>query len=320
MEKISFAMLAIVVLTPRPAMSGSMLWGQSRHRTFDSQGCEDADNDCLALGPALWNPDGTECRYPAAERCLRTCGQCWRLKAAATCRSAVNMICAPFCHSRMNWRTFLAGAVARSGLDGANLLHDKFPVAEFPGFLSAEEADILVTMAERLVYHPEDALPPHIRDVEKIDCEEPSCLFHPLVGEIYRRVSELLGVQPQNFESMEFLRYGRGQHYKPHMDSDDADQPDSTERSAGIRVMTVFFYLSDVEAGGATRFPNLGLDVQPKKGKVIIWANAQKNFRKVARGSLHQAMPVERGVKVAANFWVHPYDFRGPERHGHGGC
>lgn len=216
----------------------------------------------------------------------------------------------------MNWRAFLAGAVARSGLASARFLHDKFPIAEFPGFLSGEEADTLITVAERLVYHPEDDLPPHIRDVEKIDCENPSCLFHPLVAEIYRRVSELLGVQPQNFESMEFLRYRRGQHYRPHTDSPDEGELEPSDIAAGIRVMTVFFYLSDVEAGGATRFPNLrNLDVQPKKGKVIVWANAQKNLWKTARGSLHQAMPVERGVKVAANFWVHPYDIRGPERH-----
>ena len=46
-----------------------------------------------------------------------------------------------------------------------------------------------------------------------------------------------------------------------------------------MRVLTVFFYLSDVEEGGETAFPNAisedggeGLLVKPAKGKMVVWA------------------------------------------------
>jgi prolyl 4-hydroxylase len=37
---------------------------------------------------------------------------------------------------------------------------------------------------------------------------------------------------------------------------------------AGHRIYTMFLYFSDVEEGGETDFPDLGISVRPKKGKV----------------------------------------------------
>ena len=37
------------------------------------------------------------------------------------------------------------------------------------------------------------------------------------------------------------------------------------------RLMTFMVYLSDVEAGGHTVFPNLGLSVPPVKGSALFW-------------------------------------------------
>lgn len=187
-------------------------------------------------------------------------------------------------------------------------------LAEFPGFLSAREADHLVALAEKLGFEPEDSLPPSVRDVGKIDCEDPLCLFDPFVGEVYRRVSDLLGVPRHNFESLEFLRYGPGQHYKPHPDSAEDDWLEPKQVGAGLRVMTVFFYLSDVVEGGETRFPKANLKLRPEKGKIAVWANAQQDFYRTAQKAIHQSMPVRRGLKIAANFWVHPFDYRASEQ------
>ena len=39
----------------------------------------------------------------------------------------------------------------------------------------------------------------------------------------------------------------------------------------GERLMTFMVYLSDVEAGGHTVFPNLGLSVPPVRGSALFW-------------------------------------------------
>lgn len=47
------------------------------------------------------------------------------------------------------------------------------------------------------------------------------------------------------------------------------------KREEGVRILTVFLYLNDVEEGGGTDFPKLGITVEPKKGKAVIWYVAQ---------------------------------------------
>merc|ERR1712039_713070 len=108
----------------------------------------------------------------------------------------------------------------------------------------------------------------------KIDCESNDCLAHPFVSEIYRRVSELLDIPMTNYESLEFLRYGKNQHYLVHPDSNAfwEDKSGETLRT-GMRILTVFFYLSDVEAGGETEFPYAkpkSVNVTPAKGNMIV--------------------------------------------------
>ena len=41
--------------------------------------------------------------------------------------------------------------------------------------------------------------------------------------------------------------------------------------ACGPRILTFFLYLSDVEEGGETAFPMLGISVKPKKGKALLW-------------------------------------------------
>lgn len=81
--------------------------------------------------------------------------------------------------------------------------------------------------------------------------------------------------------------------------------------------MTFFLYLSDVEAGGGTNFPNLDLTVMPKKGRALLWPSVLNSnpMKKDAR-FMHQALDVEAGVKYAANGWIHMYDYLTPQKTG----
>ena len=70
-----------------------------------------------------------------------------------------------------------------------------------------------------------------------------------------------------NYESFQVLKYEIGQRYGVHHDYGNEDR----KLACGPRILTFFLYLSDVEEGGETAFPNLGLSVTPKKGKALLW-------------------------------------------------
>lgn len=110
------------------------------------------------------------------------------------------------------------------------------------------------------------------------------------------------------------LRYTHSQLYKPHHDY----IPQHSSFPFGPRVLTFFLYLSDVEAGGETRFPGLNVTVLPKKGRALLWPSVHDDRPLIMdERTMHEAMPVLAGTKYAGNLWLHPWDFRGPH---HNGC
>ena len=58
-----------------------------------------------------------------------------------------------------------------------------------------------------------------------------------------------------------------------HVDSNSRKRKNrnSFDYIQGERLMTFMVYLSDVEAGGHTVFPNLGLSVPPVRGSALFW-------------------------------------------------
>lgn len=69
-----------------------------------------------------------------------------------------------------------------------------------------------------------------------------------------------------------------GGQYEPHRDYFGSDLLDSSPRSktAGDRIATLLYYLSDVQEGGSTVFPSLGLAVHPQRGSALFWYNVSK--------------------------------------------
>ena len=74
-------------------------------------------------------------------------------------------------------------------------------------------------------------------------------------------------------------------------------------------------------APAGTRF-DLGFTVQPKKGKAVIWpaTHNDRPFEQDER-THHEALPVTKGIKYAANFWIHqpPARFKRRRRSSSGG-
>ena len=87
----------------------------------------------------------------------------------------------------------------------------------------------------------------------------------------------------------------------------------------GVRLATFYLYLSDVEEGGGTWFPQLNLTGVPKKGRALLWYNVKKSpsgrWEQDSR-TQHEAVPVIRGTKYGANKWVHVKDWVTPWRAG----
>ena len=81
----------------------------------------------------------------------------------------------------------------------------------------------------------------------------------------------------------------------------------------GVRVYTFFMYLVTPERGGGTRFPTLGLTVPAIKGNAVMWPSVMSDDpSRDEPMTNHEAMPVEAGMKYAANVWIHNYDYRTP--------
>lgn len=108
------------------------------------------------------------------------------------------------------------------------------------------------------------------------------------------------------------LRYDPGQFYKVHH-----DQQSGHWTPQGVRLFTFFVYLSDVEEGGGTRFTDAGITVTPKLGRAILWPSVyDSDLRTSDMRTHHEALPVIKGVKYAANLWQHHYDFKTPSAEG----
>ena len=71
----------------------------------------------------------------------------------------------------------------------------------------------------------------------------------------------------------------------------------------GQRITTALAYLNDVDAGGATDFPEIGISIKPNKGDVVIFNNCIEGTTEIHPKSLHAGSPVISGEKWAVNLW-----------------
>ena len=71
----------------------------------------------------------------------------------------------------------------------------------------------------------------------------------------------------------------------------------------GQRIATLIMYLNDVESGGSTIFPDIGLDVLPHKGNAVFFAYSSERGELDNR-TLHGGSPVSGGEKWIATKWI----------------
>lgn len=126
-----------------------------------------------------------------------------------------------------------------------------------------------------------------------------------LTARIEARLAALTRWPAENGEGLQLLRYDSGNEYRPHYDWFNPALPGPRKHleRGGQRLATIVMYLSDVEQGGATSFPNIGLQVQPKKGSAVFFANTDP-YGIPDPQTLHAGESVVKGVKFIATKWL----------------
>lgn len=126
-----------------------------------------------------------------------------------------------------------------------------------------------------------------------------------LIAKIENRIAELIHWEVEKGEPIQVLRYQIGGEYKAHFDFFDPNSVGGQKNleKGGQRVGTFLMYLSDVEAGGATRFPSLNFEVRPKAGMALYFADVLPTGEPDVL-SLHSSVPVVTGTKYLATKWL----------------
>ncbi|XP_074528953.1 prolyl 4-hydroxylase subunit alpha-2 isoform X2 [Halichoeres trimaculatus] len=134
----------------------------------------------------------------------------------------------------------------------------------------------------------------------------------PIIERVNQRIQAITGLTVDTAELLQVANYGVGGQYEPHYDF--SRRPfDSNLKVDGNRLATFLNYMSDVEAGGATVFPDFGAAIHPKKGTAVFWYNLFKSGEGDYR-TRHAACPVLVGSKWVSNKWIHErgQEFRRP--------
>lgn len=130
----------------------------------------------------------------------------------------------------------------------------------------------------------------------------------PLVRTIEERIATLLRWPIDHGETLQVLRYGIGGKYDPHYDYFDPAFPGSTEplRVAGNRVGTLIMVLQAPVRGGATVFPDAGIEVAAQRGHAVFFSYDRPE---PSTKTLHGGAPVIEGEKWIVTKWLRERPF-----------
>lgn len=273
--------------------------------------CADSRNEC-----AGWAKSG-ECeankRFMLSS-CSASCGVCEQKKVGCSRRNTVPGLPTPTGLSDM-FRNALSHPDIVAKHSPQALSTDPY-VLQFENMVDPQEAQDMINRCAQFDRFERsmagDQLSP-VRTSTQCWCDDThNCIDHPTVEKVTERMMNITGIPTANAEYFQILKYEKDQFYKVHH-----DQQTAHWTPQGVRVLTFFVYLSDVEEGGGTKFNDLGLVVKPKLGRAILWPSVKdEDLRTGEMRTHHEALPVVEGVKYAANLWIHLYDFKTPSRAG----
>lgn len=186
-------------------------------------------------------------------------------------------------------------------------------VVVFGNLLSAEECDAIINSA-----HPrmQRSLTVHKQSGgEEVNDDRTSngMFFQRGETEVVRRVEEriarLLNWPLENGEGLQVLHYRPGAEYKPHHDYFAPNEPGTPSilKRGGQRVGTLVMYLNEPTRGGGTTFPEVPLQVVPRRGNAVFFSYDRPD---PATRTLHGGAPVLEGEKWIATKWLREREFK----------
>lgn len=175
-------------------------------------------------------------------------------------------------------------------------------------FMSDAECDALCELSKGTLTKSEVVDDATGKGVEHQDRVSQGTYFtlgqNDLVKKIEARINEITGIPVVNGEGIQILNYINGGEYKPHFDYfPDNEGGRANMSQGGQRIITIIMYLNDVDAGGATVFPEINLNIYPKKGSAVYFSyfNAAGQTDPL---TLHGGTPVLQGEKWIATKWL----------------
>jgi prolyl 4-hydroxylase len=180
-------------------------------------------------------------------------------------------------------------------------------VVVFGGLLSDEECDALIALATPRLTRSLTVATKTGGEEVNADRTSNGMFFqrgeNELVRRIEQRIARLVNWPEENGEGLQILQYGPGAAYKPHYDYFDPAEPGTPTilRRGGQRVATIVMYLGEPAKGGGTVFPDVHLEVAPKRGNAVFFSYERPH---PTTHTLHGGAPVLEGIKWIATKWL----------------
>ncbi|CAN6232849.1 unnamed protein product [Urochloa humidicola] len=146
-----------------------------------------------------------------------------------------------------------------------------------------------------------------------------------VIRTIEKRIADYTFIPVEHGEGLQVLHYEVGQKYEPHFDY---FLDEFNTKNGGQRMATLLMYLSDVEEGGETIFPDAnvnssslpwynelsecarrGLSVKPKMGDALLFYSMKPDAT-LDPLSLHGGCPVIHGNKWSSTKWMHVHEYK----------
>jgi prolyl 4-hydroxylase len=185
------------------------------------------------------------------------------------------------------------------------------------GFLSDEECDHLIELGRDRIKRS-STVNPDTGEIQVVDHRTSYNTYltlrqTPMVTSIEERLAHLAGLPVENGEALQILRYDIGQYYKPHYDFFDPGWGGSAKilECGGQRVASCVMYLTTVEEGGETNFPEVNIKVPCIRGDAVFFFNILPDG-KIDPLSMHESVPVVTGEKWASTKWIREREFVTP--------
>lgn len=185
-------------------------------------------------------------------------------------------------------------------------------VVVFGNLLSDEECDLLVAQARPRLARSLTVATKTGGEEVNADRTSNGMFFqrgeNELVRRIEQRIARLVNWPEENGEGLQILHYTSGAEYKPHYDYFDPSEPGTPTilKRGGQRVATLVMYLAEPEKGGGTVFPDVHLEVAPKRGNAVFFSYERAH---PSTRTLHGGAPVLAGEKWIATKWLRERKF-----------